>query len=586
MTTYLDVYQQIKALEGVFQVPVPTVTVTVGTLDAATGTFSGKTTNTITDPEPIAHRPGERPVNPPPHYQGETWVSTTIDSKWRRTTTVTPAPKVGPAPVVLRFDVVNHGGQPLDVTIGGHTTSSKPGEHYVLYTMWDLTRVDWRASCGQRSYSDRLMIQRDPAPIIGVGAFTIPALPLSIIYAPPQDAAEHSVASYTQSRLVGTSSSVNLAAETTTTTPWLPTNLASLDTLRTILTGLSSALGQTGNAYAQAIGAACGVIAGGIGTMSGSHAVGTVDNYQRTVTVTVEQSTSIHAEASNGGPGAGDVLHYLRDAKIGWVLTGGALRLTLLGAVLACYPVGYLQEYASDTARLQLSRDTVEQLLALDPFVAGWAGMTLPTPRFVDVSAAIYGGPLEYGGGQTVSGSYSRTFATTTTRQEAKTSSYVQDFQAGWLARIFGSTTAKVVTQVSSSRAAGTTVSETQTFSWELHSGPDEHVVVEFWLDEVFGTLAMRQQLPEFTIDPRVRDIARDRRGRPLGRRPVVLTVGERSYRTVTDDEGHYAFHDAGIPSGAGYVEVEGQPIRPTFIGEPHGLAPRGLTPRGPVPPG
>lgn len=582
MTTYLDVYQQMKSLEGVFQVPAPTITVPVGTLDAATGVFTGKTTITVSDPEPIEHRPGQRPVNPAPHFQGETWVSSTIDKQWRRTTTITPAPKVGPAPVVLRFDVVNDGGKPLQVSIGGRSVTSAAGVHYVLYTIWDLTLVNWTVSCGARSCSDRIMIQRDPTPIVGVGAFTIPALPLSVVYAPPQDAAELSAMHYTVANLVGTTTTLAITADSTTTTPWLPTNLASVDTLKTILSGLSGALGQTNNAYAQAIGAACGVIASGIGTMSGSRSLGVVDSYQRSVTVTVEQSSSIHAEAANGGPGAGDVLHYVRDVKIGWVLTGGAMRLCLLGAVLACYPVGYLQEYAGDAARLQLPRATVDQLLALDPFVAGWAGMTLPSPRFVDVSAAVYGGPLEYGGGQTVSGSYSRTFTTTTTRVEATTSAQLQDVNAGWLAKIFGSQTQQLRSNVATSRAAGTTVTQTQTYSWELHSGPDEHLVVEFWLDQVFGTLAMRQQLPTFTIDPRIRDIARDKRGRPLRRRPVLLTVGEQTFRTMTDEDGQFAFHDASIPSGAGTIEIEGQPIRPTFIGPARAvLPPRHLPQQG-----
>src|SRR5215468_8467642 len=108
MTVTADqVYDLIKKEEALFTVPAPYVTIDVGTLDPATGSFTGLRTTSERDPEPIPHGPGQHPVNPPPRFIGAQWVSITIDSTWHRTITSTPAPKVSLAPVLLRFSVTN-----------------------------------------------------------------------------------------------------------------------------------------------------------------------------------------------------------------------------------------------------------------------------------------------------------------------------------------------------------------------------------------------------------------------------------------------------------------------------------------------
>lgn len=61
--TPAQLYQLIKEYEAEIPVPAPFVTVNVGTFDAAAGTFTGLTTQVITDPEPLARVSGlSRPV--------------------------------------------------------------------------------------------------------------------------------------------------------------------------------------------------------------------------------------------------------------------------------------------------------------------------------------------------------------------------------------------------------------------------------------------------------------------------------------------------------------------------------------------
>jgi hypothetical protein len=573
MSTYLELYNQIKSLESVFKVPANYVTVDVGTFDASTGSFTGLTTETETDPEPIEHRPGDRPRNPPPRFQGENWVSVTVDSRWRTTITQTPAPKVGLAPVVLKFSVVNQGNATCMVTIGAYTASSTAPDGSVLFNIWDLPVANWQITCAGRSYSDRIMIQRDTRPVVGMGAFTVPALPLAIVYAPPCDAEARSKMTYSQSKIVGTTSSLQVSSDSSSSKPWLPFELASLDTLKTALDLTATGLNQINSAEAKAVATALGQISTRIiGTVSGSETSGSVNSFQQTITLTVTRNQTIHAEAANGGTGDGDSIHYLRDAKFAWFLAGGKMRISLLGGIKASYPAKYLAEHAADPQTTGMPQEVTGALLALDPFVGSSPGVTLPTPRFEDISAEVYGGPLEYGGGQTITGFYSKTYMVTNTRTGTNYASRVQDFNPGVVAKIFGAEARTLRMSSTATRAAGTTQTDTQTYNWELHSGPDEHFIVEFWIDHLFGTLAPRQQLASGA--PRLKGSARSLTNRPLANQPVFLRVGNKTYRTVTDANGNYAFYANTIPRGEGTIQVGSEPSRPVTIG-PRLRAPR-----------
>lgn len=564
MSNYLNLYTQIKNLESVFQMPADYVTIDVGTFDAAAGTFAGLVTHVIYDPEPIEHRPGQQPVNPQPHYSGNVWISVTIDKNWRRTTTTTPAPKVGLAPVLLKFSIKNHQNASWSVTLAGQTVQVPAGQASVLINIWDSQSTNWTIRCG-KSYSDRIMIQRPSDALVGVGAFTVPALPLSIVYAPPADAQALSKTSYGVSQVVGTTSSIQLNADTSTAVPWLPQNLASLQTLQTLLNGISTVLGKVQNVYAQAVSAACGTIASGIGSMSGSATAGTVSSDGRTITLTEAQSQAILAEAKNGGPGQGDVIYYLRDAKFAWVMSGGRLQIALLGGVYASYPAKYLQQHVNEPQTLNLQADVVNMLLALDPFVAGGPTVALNGPRYKDVNAE-FSGPLEYGGGSTITGSHQQSYSVSDTRTTTSYSTKVWDYNPAWLGKIFGAQAQTVKSNVAVSRAAGTTRTDTQTISWELHSSPTEHFVVEFWMDQVFGTLALRQQA--VSGKPRLGGIAKGLRGHLHIRKPVVLTVGGKTFRTVTNAAGEYAFYSSEIPEGSGSLVIGSEPPQTVHIGK------------------
>jgi len=212
-----SLYQLIKQFENKFPLPAPYVTVDVGTLDAATGAFHGLTTTVRTDPDEIQHGPNQRPTNPEPGFVGSVWEVITVDRSWRQTITRVPAPQVGFAPVLLRFTVQN-AATSWNVTVNGLTTSAPAGQTSLSVSIWDRTDVAWSIRAGTRIHSDKLMINR-PSGLPGAGAFTIPVIPVAIIYAPPADSLGRSVATYGAGDTVGTTVSYDFSTDSSETVP-------------------------------------------------------------------------------------------------------------------------------------------------------------------------------------------------------------------------------------------------------------------------------------------------------------------------------------------------------------------------------
>ena len=559
----LDLYNQIKSLESVFKLPIDYVTVNVGTFDALTGAFAGLTTVSETDPEPIEHSHGQHPINPPPHFAGESWVSITIDHNWRRTVTKIPAPKVGLAPVLLRFEIRNLGGDGT-VNVGGHLVKVPAGQSSVTVNIWDIANTGWFIASGNVSHADRIMIQRAPGNIVGAGAFTVPALPLSIVYAPPADEAKLSKASYEVSESLGTTSSYQMSSDTSASQPFVPQNLSGLKDLQTIFNGVSKVFSKIPDPTFKTIGEVLGQISSAIGSISGAATTGTVDDSTSAITITESKGQSIIAESKNGGPGAGDAIHYLRDAKFVWLMAEGRFRIALMGGIYATFPASFLLTHAADANATGLPPGVVQQLLAMDPFVAGGSMVELPAERFEEIDSQVQG-PFEYGGGQTVAATHSQTFATTDVRSRKDYTVQTQDFNAGWLAQLFGQQSGGLTMTASVTQAAGTTTSETQTINWELHSGPNERFVVELWRDRVFGTYAFRQE--PVSGSPRFQGVATGANGLPLQKTTVKLTAGGKTYFATTDQTGHFAFFARNIPSGEASVAIGKQPPRNVSIG-------------------
>jgi hypothetical protein len=539
-----DLYAAIKQWEGTFPLPAPYVTVDVGTFDAAAGTFTGLKTTVEFDPEPIEHQPGQHPVNPAPRYAGVRWVEVTINAQWQRTITSVPAPKVPLAPVQLNFSVANTSAA-WSVTVNGKTTTVPSGQTTLNVGIWDLDHAAWTVQAGASSYHDTLRIQR-PGPIPATGGFTIPIIPVSIIYAPPADSLKLSTGSYGAGDTVGTTMSYEFSTDTSDTVPTTIPQFAGASLLKGYLTLMSKVLGDSTDE-----GKVLAGISDQIGTLSSSTTTGDIESYASQITVTDTSSTTFTTNTAGGGPGAGDEIAYLKNVMIIWMYYEGQLQLVPISATGVTVTAQHLQGNPEG-----ISADDQARLLALDPFVAGGPFAALPADRFIvpdGVSPHV-----EYGGGLTVDHKYSVTRSTVTTTTDKKYTTDTSSWEPGPVLKMLGFGDRTQVT-ASQTNATGDQVSSTVTLDANLAAGPDDYFAVNIWFDQLFGTWAF-QQVP---VAPT-----------PLlsgsGAVPgetVLLQAGNETYMTVADKNGHYTFRNSTIPKGIAKLTVGSKTPRPSTVG-------------------
>jgi hypothetical protein len=554
-----SIYQLIKTSEGKFPIPAPYFSISVGTLNVDTGTFTGLTTTSETDPEPIEHKAGDRPISPQPHFVGTTWVSITIDSRWRRTTTRSPAPKAPLQPVLLVFSVSRPVPGGWSASANGETFQADSGQTTLSASIWDAAITPWSINAGGRSHSETIRIQR-PAGWLGgaLGGFTIPILPVTIIYAPPADSLGKSTATYTTGQSVGQTVTLDTSSDSSQTVPTSTSDLATfkqfLDYGAGKLAAVAAATDKVTGAFTEPTGAAlaeAGLFSGlssQLGQSSASETSGITDLFDLQMTVTTSTSTALSTTAAAGGQGAGDTFYFLHNVRMVWAYFEGQLRLTPLSYRNASFPATALQQHGSV---IGVSVADAATLLALDPFVAGGPTATLPTDRFQLMET------WEYGYGATMH----KTAATTRDTKSLTTHTTYQtatsEWDAGPILKFFGfgekdDTTTKL------SNATGSDVSSTITMDAVLVSGPNDYFVVNIWYDALFGTFAFQSVPP-----------ASAARLRGQGAQPnqeVKLTAGGKVFTTVADAHGAYAFFARAIPGGNGVITIGTGPGHPVQV--------------------
>lgn len=531
-----QLYAAIKQWEGTFPLPAPYVTVEVGTFDAAAGTFAGLHTTVEFDPEPIEHQPGQHPANPAPKYVGVRWLEVTINAQWQRTITSVPAPKVALAPAQLQFSVTNTAAA-WSVSVNGKTIAVPAGQTTVNVSIWDLDHAAWTIQAGASSYQDTLRIQR-PGLIPAAGGFTIPVIPVSIIYAPPADSLKLSSGSYGSGDTIGMTTSYEYSTDTSDTVPTTTPQFLGPSLLKGYLDTVSKVLGEdTGP------GKVLKGISDQIGTLSSSTTTGEMDSYASQITVTDTSSTTFITNVAGGGPGAGDVIAYLKNVLIVWMYYEGQLQLVPISATGVTVTAQHLQGNPEG-----ISADDQARLLALDPFVAGGPFAALPADRFIVPEGVSP--HLEYGGGLTVDHTYTVTRSTTTTTTDKQYKTDTASFEPGPVLKLLGMGDKTQVT-VSQTNATGDQVSSTVTLDAKLAAGPDDYFAVNIWFDQLFGTWAFQQ----VSVAPT-----------PLlsgsGATPgetVLLHAGNQTYLTVADKNGHYTFRNSTIPKGTAKLTVGGK---------------------------
>ena len=393
------------------------------------------------------------------------------------------------APILLRFSIVN-ATTTWSVTAHGTTVSAPPTQSTILVDVWDAAVIGWSIVTGGVSSQDSLRLQRPAGALpAALGAFTVPVLPVSIIYAPPADSLGGSSATYTAAQTVGTTVDFGSSFDRSSTTPVngsdfatsMPAFKAGLDSAAQVL-GLFKATESDGKGFS----AASSVI----GQFSATSQTGVTDGTESTVTLTQSTSDALATSAKIGGPGVGDVLHFFKDVRMVWAYFGGQLRIC---------PLDYREVFVT-AAGLRAHPDTVgisaadaEALLRLDPFAPEAAPATLPADRFITLQDN-----WEYGLGSKLDHKVTTTRETKVQTTHREYTSDTQSWNPGPIFKLLGFGYKDTIT-VTVTNATGDSVSSTVTVDANLVSGPQDWFVVRLLYDNLFGTFAFDQLVPAAT---------------------------------------------------------------------------------------
>jgi hypothetical protein len=529
----MGVYNTLKRLETMFPFPKDSAFVTVGTFNARTGQFVGLKSI----PGSVAGKPGEPIVTEPAP------ATASIDA----------------VKAFLTFKVVQGSAT---LSIGGR---EYPVTDQVTVPVGTATTLSWQMASAMASYHDKLTLLR-PA-VIGMGVFTVPAVPIAIVYDPPQDSLKRNLMVYTTTQTWSTTLDAYTARQTSSEMQ-VTNEYAPLMELKKSMSTLGSQLVATGNPYAVAGGTAAIAFANGLGSADTKQ----IDNTSQVIGRQMVMTSSISnatAPGSHLGPGQGDLFLTLKNARFVWLgrNVGGSNRVTLalLGwekpSTLSAHILrSDLQGYdgpqgATFVAQTGLPRQAIADLLALDPFVRSGPKVALASPRYAYITSQEVNGtcppPPGYEVKYTVSTSDYNVNSTSTTT--------VTDFSRGYLSFAGIGVTSDSHTSVTQTCGMSRAVTEGLTVSNSLIAcaTADEIYTYEVYRDVVFGTIATRLQ---GSSPPRLQGIAQSGT-RVLANEQVTLLIGGKRYVTRTDAQGRYAFGAAGAAAGDGMLSYGGQTV-------------------------
>lgn len=355
--------------------------------------------------------------------------------------------------------------------------------------------------------------------IAAFGIGTLPCIPLAVIYDAPQVAGHTTpnTINFTQSASASTKITFTFSSSHNDT---VPVNSSALGDLKKIVDDgatLAKSLGTIGGGssgeiktpgfddYASAIGNGLAAVSQVITTLAGS------------VTITPESGIKIDQSSTQGmtvtwtnmtrplgglGIGRGDLIYYLIENRILWLVYKGQLNMTLLKAQWFSIQVPDLQSALARVAGTNqidpitgLNADTANALLALDPFIASGPNLDFSDPalskRFVEMDPL---GPTNLVGGQMQEYRFTVTLSTESVQSTTITNGTTETDQAGLLQKLGIDVGVAQDRTVSTSVANGTTLTAgTQTTVDEaltIYAEQAEPLVVKSFYDSNFGTAA------------------------------------------------------------------------------------------------
>lgn len=532
-----EVYARIKDLESVFSFPIPSEVVDVGRFDCATGNFVGLKVSvwyeSVADLYPQGY-PGDRiwyvgAIRMEMHRRGNRVEFRAI-----------PAPKIEAVHAHLKFQLDNPGacsGPTWSVTVNGRTESAPINQETMSLNVRDATIIEWSIKAGNHNFEGELCLQRLPS--IGVGAFTLPVIPLLILYEPICDSDKKSRATCSTTVSFSTHVTTSFSSEEAATKTVAAQGYLGVQDAKSKLNTLAAVFDHVPLPGGQAVPSALRSIASGLGEISAEMTEGQIEARQKTLRTTFTTTDSWSTGECDGGPGIGDIIVYLSNLKILWIAYNGSLILT---------PLGWDGEHSHSVQWIRENMDTefVEELLKLDPFTAG-EFIEIDPHRFLyktTLDILGMGGCRKYEDSHTVEQIDQRSTTSYTTR--------VERYRPGWLKFLgLGVTEEETVkTTVTQSCSVAEGVLHKNTVRAELCADPDEPYVISIYYDRVFGTFAFES--PPALPKPLISGVVMTPVGLPVANERVTLLVAGRSFETFTNKDGIFRFYAWSIRPGKG----------------------------------
>jgi len=529
-----ELFNLIRGEEANFPFPVPSLTVTVGTFDAATGKF----------------------VYAVPTYQEE--FENPLPGKPPKVSTGGKINAIGAIEVILRFKVKNRTA-PVTLSIPG-LPAVQSATDSVSVSIGLAELLKFTISSGARKFTSELPLEITRF-VGGAGVFEVPAFPLAIIYAPPQDQSQKNVSRWTVTKSTGNTSSLSISDSKTTSRPVTP-DFDNVNLIATEMKVVAQALDLLNEAFedkaVKIISKSLNIIAGGLGSSSATDTEGLSINSDHSVTLSISKEQTIATNPASGGPGSGDLIHYLKNVKLVWFSTSvGQVRVAIIGHDgLGVTSVGFLK----NGGQTDLDTDTVAEFLKLDPFVAGGPSATLPPERFV------YLDTIDLNGGE-INLTECHSVTETESKETITSRSHIQKNEPGFLKFLGLGVTDEESTETVIKHSSAVKSEEAKKIcnSIDLFARPDERYSVEVYCDVIFGTFAYRQVLA--VPKPLLHGTAFGLGGKVLAKRTVTLINQGRKFTTRTDSAGRYAFHASTIKPGKFEVSVAGVKKTRTLTG-------------------
>lgn len=380
---------------------------------------------------------------------------------------------------------------------------------------------------------------------VGAGSFTVPALPVALVYQPPwgepQTLREESKQAVTVKTLFGGAEDLLVNVET-----------HPLTFLVNMLSIILAVSGQPGNEAIAADAGKIETIKGLLEPLSGA----TIYEEQVQTQLQMTSEHTVDVTLSFGmtypttpalGPGAGDTTVYLRDVVFVWGGYNDQLVLT---------PIGYRKLVVTSVDALRSnpfgsppSSTPLDSLIELDPQADPTSPLEIDAGRFVSCQAVDNDLDVSI---QDVSARYE--FSETHLLAEAYSTTTIEDEDANPIAKFFGAEET-IISKSTVTYGTSQARSESHTLEAKFNIPPQTHI--EICYDVLFGSFLILPAEPSATSV--LSGVWKTPTGDPVSHGIVTLETDGMTITTLTDMNGRFSFRSRRIRPGVQRLRTGGK---------------------------